>query len=621
MPLHLPTPTAATVTVTAVAARSLVVLGEDDSLFAACEFAKCKMGTDGLRQCSVRGCTRALHHCCFNEWADAHGVPDLPGNKALCRECAEDVCLTATGTAVSQESIKKSLEGDSQPNWGKEDKLLGLTAVDQLSDVSSPPSLPESSEEMEDSTRKCQVVALLSLDPDKVSDRVKLCLTLRSTAPARLPWHADANVDHDAATEVGDSSRWVVCPEPRAEGVRPHDTGVGAQPPTPGRCVRVPVPEVGTRCCIRGLNGLVWDKRTCSETDEQFLAVIFDSWLTRGWESYALEEFENLATAPLTVAADDIAAVFVCKQEGKGSLPAAALSGALKKQNKFYAFSHYKPLPPSDLHSDPPHPFALEPGTVILCQQPCVAAGSGRNQVLPSNEIIVVEYCGILVAENSFKLDRKPYHRWVICLQDDDALIFPFSSIVSLADASQRASLSAKSGRAAACARTLAAAHSEGRQPGGLENVYKAAQHKLSANAEPRPLSANAEEAPGRPSTGMGLRERRLRPRLLEAHDAENELGAGPPLRRRRTNKADPSTSTPDSSSTASEIPMGLRGWGVAKLDTCTLAQLCLALTENGLEQPPKHIVDKAGWAKNALMTRLELLPFTQSQKNTQARL
>ena len=619
-------------------AASMVVLG-DEGMSAACDFENCNMGTDGLRQCSMHDCTRTLHHCCFNIWADAHGVPELPGDKALCRECAEDVCLTATNRAASEESIKKCLEHGSQLFAGEQNQLPNdLTGCGPASEASSPPSIPDSTEELDGPTWSCRVVANLSLDPDGFFVGVKLQLTLRSTATVPLaPWHADPAVDTDAITEVGMPFKWVVCPSPRAAGMALHDTGMDSQPPTPGRCElpgqnfseatptaaeveAVLDPEIGTRCCIRGLNGLVWDKRACSKTDEEYLAVIFDSWLTREWESYSFTEFAALATAPLTVAAHDIAAVLVCKQVGKGSLPSAVLSGPLEKRNnKFFAFSNYKPLPPSVMHSDPPIPFALEPGTAILCQQPCVSAGSAPNTVIPSDEIVVVEYCGILVAENSFKLERKPYSRWVVCLQGDDAVIFPFSSIVSLADASQRATIPAKSKRAS-CAETLAAAHLDARPPGGLEHVYKAALNELSAN------DGDGEAAA---STGMNLRERRARP--SPGHDVEKELSAGA-LRPRR-GKAPASASTPESSATDvsdrpnsrfgthSEIPLRLKGWGAARLDSCTLEQLCLSLTENGLEQPPKHIVDKAGWAKNELMSRLELLPFTQSPQKTQARL
>ena len=627
-----------------MAASMAVEVLDVDNLFAACEFEGCPLGTDGLCQCSMSNCRNATHRTCFHKWANGHGVPVLPGLAGLCRECAEEVCLTATNRVASKESIEKHLGRDSQPNRGEVEVEVELHEV---SEVSSPPSLPDSTVavEMDDSTWTSPVVAKLYLDPDSVSDRVKLQLTPRSTF---VTWHADDAVENEAATP----QFWVACPSPLAAGVSPHDTGMGPQPPTPGRrettadpaaeVEAAPVSKIGTRCCIRGLNGVVWDQRNCSETDVTYLAVIFDNWLTREWESYPLQEFESLATAPETVAADDIAAVFICKQVGKGSLPSAVLSGALEKENKnhFYAFSHYRPLPPSDMHSDPPIPFALEPGTIILCQQPCVSSGSARDRVIPSDEVVVVEYCGILVAENSFKLDKKPYNRWVVCLQGDEAVIFPFSSIVSLADASQRATLPRESGPAA-CANTLAAAHLDGRTPGELEKVYKAALNKLSANAPEAPastgrhlsedalnkLSASAPEALA--STGRDLRERRKPPL---AHDApEKEHSAG--LRTRRGRAAAPSSAqsssapseTPSSSSahvsdrssarrgtTASEIPLGLRGWGVSKLDACTLAQLCLSLTENGLEQPPKHIVDKSGWAKNALMTRLELLPFSR---------
>eukprot|EP00965_Chrysotila_dentata_P000999 32579-Pleurochrysis_carterae.AAC.1 len=51
-----------------------------------------------------------------------------------------------------------------------------------------------------------------------------------------------------------------------------------------------------------------------------------------------------------------------------------------------------------------------------------------------------------------------------------------------------------------------------------------------------------------------------------------------------------------------STVPLGLAFWGEGKLDLVPLPKLLLALTENGLPQPPAKEKDKAGWAKQMLL-------------------
>ena len=53
-----------------------------------------------------------------------------------------------------------------------------------------------------------------------------------------------------------------------------------------------------------------------------------------------------------------------------------------------------------------------------------------------------------------------------------------------------------------------------------------------------------------------------------------------------------------------SGIPKGLAMWGEKKLEECTLEQLLLALSENGLPHPPQNETYKEGWAINELMTQ-----------------
>ena len=584
-----------------------------------CGFPGCKFGSDAVRPCFMMGCAAVLHHFCFEAWRDANKVPELPGTAALCPDCAEEVCLQfVSGAPCSEESIKALIDKETL----RKTQSAACDADAASEDLSEPPSISmsEDGSAMACGTSAAPVVPLL-VDKTRVDcplcgesvlqaffhmhamgcNRVVATFAVQAlpasgvqvrlrvlTASDAADGDGDADASHDDATGATTDVRATLALRANS------DTALAAVKPAA---------VVGTRCCIRGMHGFVWDQRKCADGEASFLAVIYDSFHKTQWDSFSLAEYEQLATVPSSATRSDIDQVFVRKHVGNASAPSAVLKGGLGKASDFYAFSHYEPLPPFEWHAEPLLAFPLEPGVLINCQQPCVSAQNGANKCVPSSEIGLVDFCGILVAENSFKLDKKPYSRWVVCLYGERAVIFPFASVVSLADASEQESHPLR-GREV-CASTLATVHQQGRKPDALESVYKAALHQLSTSAEGVGAEVAASPSSSRSSDTTSVAARLKRTRRDSQPPSTMPT---PPELRKTARNASKSPLTPQGPRLPpSGIPLGISNFGPSKLDACTLEQLCESLKENGLEQPPAQKADKAGWAKNALMMRSKL--------------
>ena len=582
-----------------------------------CGFPGCKHGSDAVRPCFMMGCAAVLHHFCFEAWRDANEVPELPGNAALCPDCAEEVCLQfVSGAPCSEESIKALI--DKETLRKNQSAACNLDAASE--DFSEPASWSEDGSAMACGMSAAPLVPLL-VDKTRVDcplcgesvlqaffhmhaagcNRVVATFAVQALPPYRVQVRFRVRTASDAADGDGDADASHDDATGATTDVR-ATLALRANSDTALAAVKAAA-VVGTRCCIRGMHGFVWDQRKCADGEASFLAVIYDSFHKTQWDSFSLAEYEQLATVPSSATRSDIDQVFVRKHVGNASAPSAVLKGALGKASDFYAFSHYEPLPPFEWHAEPLVAFPLEPGVLINCQQPCVSAQNGANKCVPSSEIGLVDFCGILVAENSFKLDKKPYSRWVVCLHGERAVIFPFASVVSLADASERESHPLR-GREV-CASTLATVHQQGRKPDALESVYKAALHQLSTSAEGVGAGVAASPSSSRSSDSTSVAARLKRTR--SGSQPPSTMPTPPEPRKTARNTGKSPLTPPAPRLTRSGIPLRIANFGPSKLDACTLEQLCESLKENGLEQPPAQIADKAGWAKNALMMRSKL--------------
>eukprot|EP00965_Chrysotila_dentata_P226810 6195644-Pleurochrysis_carterae.AAC.1 len=122
------------------------------------------------------------------------------------------------------------------------------------------------------------------------------------------------------------------------------------------------------------------------------------------------------------------------------------------------------------------------------------------------------------------------------------------------------------------------------RKPAALHAAYMAAVRKQSATVPIPP--AKSVDLTVEPTNVQSLRPRR------QSAEGEHQTTT------RRTEDIADDAAKPKTSG----IPKGLAFWGESKLETRTEEQLLLALTENGMEQPPADESDNSGWAKNALL-------------------
>eukprot|EP00965_Chrysotila_dentata_P011588 379191-Pleurochrysis_carterae.AAC.1 len=374
-----------------------------------------------------------------------------------------------------------------------------------------------------------------------------------------------------------------------------------APPPDPTPPIPIPpvpsglrkwIPQIGDMCTIKGEGGYVWLVRAN-------VGVVFND-ARAPWQGFQLSadiaELGQQVNPPdhvsLLISGSDADSLpvqgVVLDKLGGGAessrCPAGTLRGKWCGKNPaectercWDIFLAYMPGMEKNF-AKPPVSITVSSGTLVACEPPFDTAAKGPNTAPISREVRVGTVLGVMFSdEEQWKVNKDPkvkveQRRFVLVLfKGIDSPCFVAFEKVGLPTEEQRAA--AGPGHApVGVLGGMDACTDAGlvRKPGAVHQAYMQAVRELNQ------LNVNDDD-------GMGDK-------------GKNGVCSDKPRTRRRSGRGgggDGGTGeegTEDAVPKTSGTPKRLANWGAGRLDTCTEAQLVLALTENKLSQPPAHV-------------------------------